>query len=173
MDRRSMLRRAAVSGAIAWTAPTVMSETAHAVDFLPGTTCTAKCSPTIGSGSQVGGQLEVLACQQTFFSQIVRARATLTTTGIECPCGGSPTVAVVGPGGGLTFTLSRGSFLFIPPDAPFVFAVAVSVACQDNDGQTIVQACTGTATTPSVQFCVQIGDQLTWASTLSCMPQCT
>jgi len=41
IDRRKALQKAAVAGAVAWSAPLILSETAHA---QPGV-CTPKCRP--------------------------------------------------------------------------------------------------------------------------------
>lgn len=43
IDRRSALKKAAIAGTVAWTAPVILSETAHAVDLIGA--CTAKCAP--------------------------------------------------------------------------------------------------------------------------------
>ena len=43
MDRRSALKKAAAAGAIAWTAPMILSSTAHAVNVGNGV-CTPKCA---------------------------------------------------------------------------------------------------------------------------------
>ena len=60
IDRRSALKKAAVAGAIAWTAPAILSSHVHATDFIPGTMCTARCLPT-GTISVVGN-MEGCAC---------------------------------------------------------------------------------------------------------------
>ena len=78
-DRRSALKKAAAAGTIAWTAPTILSETAHAVQILPGG-CTAKCTPN-----------PTIDVTPTTFLFCTRggakwARLTFSVAGIVCPC---------------------------------------------------------------------------------------
>jgi hypothetical protein len=78
LDRRSALKKAAVAGAVAWTAPTILSSEAHAVELIGA--CTAKCAPnpTIA----VGGT-SFLFCNTNGAKWV---RLTFSVSGIVCPC---------------------------------------------------------------------------------------
>ena len=71
LDRRSLLRKAAVAGAVAWTAPMVVSSPAGA----QATLCTPKCASTGG----------------TFVGLIGGSRSSVvinvSASNVSCPCG--------------------------------------------------------------------------------------
>lgn len=86
VDRRKALKRIAAGGAVAWTAPTLLSSKAHAVEFIPGG-CTAKCTPIIAPPSASGVSASV-CCGATIVNRFVRATYAIVP---NCPC--SPLVA--------------------------------------------------------------------------------
>jgi hypothetical protein len=110
IDRRSALKKAAAAGAIAWTAPTILSNTAHAQ--TPGT-CTPKCLP-LGSGS--GLATASATCTGNGIRRTITLNIDLSAVQtFTCPCGGQPTVTSrtctsnvgscnVGAGGTITVT---------------------------------------------------------------------
>lgn len=156
IDRRSALKKAAAAGAIAWTAPTILSETARAQ--TPGT-CTPKCLP-LGSGT--GLARAVATCTGQGLTRTITLNVNLS--GIQtftCPCGGDATVisrsctsnvgsCSVGAGGFITVTAASRFFTG-------TFAVQISLtetaSCADrspDDGD-----CLATCTT-TVQVNVPI-----------------
>lgn len=116
LDRRSALKKAAAAGAIAWTAPTILSNDAHAQ--TPGT-CTPKCLP-IGAGTGLARASATCSGQgvNRTITLLVDLSAVQTFT---CPCGGDATVistsctsnvgtCSVGDGGSITVTAASRFF---------------------------------------------------------------
>lgn len=87
IDRRSALKKAAVAGTIAWTAPTILSESAQAVELIGP--CTAKCAPnpTINVNANTG-----LVCNTNGAKW---ASVTFSVAGLVCPCGTAPNASVI------------------------------------------------------------------------------
>ena len=157
MDRRSALKKVAVGGAIAWTAPTVLSSKASAA---PGGFCTPKCFPGQSAPNVTG----CTYCVEVRPGQF-RQAAGLTFadgSGGFCPCGGTPTVSFdvnnlvfqsLGGGGptGPVFVgfddgngylvvfgngvLGQGTYISIDG------SLDVTTSCTDRDGDVITTKC--------------------------------
>jgi hypothetical protein len=165
IDRRSALKKAAAAGAIAWTAPTILSQTAHAVDFINGSTCTAKCAPP--TGVTVTGTITYIGCAQDIppGQQPVRASITQISTTAGCPCGGAvveviapPQTVEVRPRPG---NVNQGVFDFI-----------VEIRCADRSGDVISRQCVGTSITANKPGSCQgaAGTTSDFAGLTSCDP---
>jgi hypothetical protein len=96
IDRRSALKKAAAAGAIAWTAPMVLSSTVSAVG---NGTCTPKCAP--GSFSPVFAARDACDGEEAALAPFIGTGnkiAILKVTGpsgLTCPCGvGVPDVVI-------------------------------------------------------------------------------
>lgn len=154
LDRRSMLKKAAVGGAIAWTAPALLSSRASAVDFIGA--CTAKCAPK--RGGTVGGTISVTGCQaQGPLSEChpFKFRVnSLASQGSACGCGGAPVFSTVGT----EFTMGTNDWNHAyctgtngPNHIGYVgrypgrtgtgTPVFVAIDCKDRQGRTIRQQC--------------------------------
>jgi hypothetical protein len=87
MDRRSLLKKGAVAGALAWTVPTVLATEANALE----PPCTPKCAPD--TSVLVLDPNTALACQGPGGKW---AALSYSLTDAVCPCGGSATVEDLG-----------------------------------------------------------------------------
>jgi hypothetical protein len=109
IDRRSALKKAAAAGAIAWTAPMIISSTAHADHLAGNGVCTPACAPlpfTISFSGKDGGDGK-FGCpdDRTKFGVpnnsnkfgVFKVETPGTAT---CPCGiGDPVIIVSFPAG--------------------------------------------------------------------------
>ncbi len=168
LDRRSALKKAAAAGAVAWTAPTILSETAHAVDFINGSTCTAKCAPP--TPPSVTGTITYIDCAQGIppGQQPVRANITEISASAECPCDGT-NVEVIAPPQNVEVRPRPGNI------SQGLFNFAVEIRCSDRSGDVIVRQCTGTAIAANKPGSCQgaAGTTSTFAGLLSCeAPTC-
>ena len=168
-DRRSALKKAAVAGAVVWTAPVLLSDSAQATQFLPGG-CTAKCGP---SGSVfVSGSATAQPClpappppgQQEVFAVIDDASAGAGS----CGCDTEAVVVVTTPGAGT-------SFLVRPKPGSAQngeFDIVATVSCVDRAGNTISSTCRATATAfiqpGNCQGAQNPSPTFQWEATLTC-----
>ncbi len=94
MDRRALLKKAAVTGAIAWTVPMIVSSPAFAAAV-----CTPKCAPK-GFSPGVEGRdacdAEAAAIGAVIGTGNKIAIIAITPGNATCPCGGSTVDTVVG-----------------------------------------------------------------------------
>lgn len=175
IGRRSALTKAAAAGAVVWSAPTVLSSTAQAVEFLGA--CTAKCFLQ-GSWSATG-PLTFLPCNvapgEEEIQWTVPAGTPLTTFGGVCPCGSTTTTSVAEDYGDSLANPGAGAELDV---SGIMFSITVNVTCADRAGNVLVSSCTGTATIdcgaggPScVGGCNDLaGRSFSFSVTLSCVP---
>ena len=133
-DRRSALKKAAVAGAVAWTAPVVLSSGASAMDG----TCTPKCLPAVGSSLTWAGT----GCQGNSVLTLQYRYSTPT-----CPCGGdavlgalqlSSTAGTATESGGIV-TVTIASFS-IPSE--FTLTVVQAASCSDRADDPCASTCT-------------------------------
>lgn len=144
IDRRSALKKVAAAGAIAWVAPSIISNTAHAVDFLPGG-CTEKCAPQVELDQVLGiGTLLFLECDPDSppGQQAVRVRVTAFEaaggSSAACPCGGTPTIEA-GDGGPIVG--QEFDAIYRPGNGLLTFPVPITISCTDRSGNKISAIC--------------------------------
>jgi len=152
VDRRRLLKRAAAAGAIAWTAPVVLSDR---VSAQVGT-CTPKCVPqSAGTATAIAS----ISCTGNGNNRVVIVTVQLTAQpSYSCLCGGTATVT------GRTVTVNRGTLTVaggantfvvnLGRGSPGVLDVFVneSVTCVDRSGDNCTRSCTTTlGTTVGVQ----------------------
>jgi hypothetical protein len=144
MDRRTLIKRSAAAGAIAWAAPTVVAGPAYAVDFIPGTTCTLKCVPEVNLNLLVaaglGTWLECVPGPPGQQGVIVRIDSFELTAGSSaaCPCGGNPEFQ---SGSGGPIVGQEYTALFQPGNGLVTFEIPVTVTCTDRSGDRISITC--------------------------------
>ena len=153
-DRRSMLKKGAVAGTIAWSAPTLLSSRALAGTGSP---CTPKCGPSPSSGS-----LDV-AVYCTEGSGAKWAQVWLNTVATTCPCDsanatvtsalsswqGSPTPVVFlqgidtsgGVNDGKQFFILKGPGEGALGQGTYTGTYTVTSSCTDRDGDVLTQTC--------------------------------
>ena len=139
IDRRSALRRAATVGAIAWTAPTIMSSTASAGSLGA---CTPKCVPQFGSGT-------ALTVSQSCFDPDPGDIVQIVGTPVHsCPCGvGSGVFAIAARGRDSSLRVSNqtATEIFIdafpgdtlPPGTPYNGSIDYTATCFDRQQNAI------------------------------------
>jgi hypothetical protein len=136
IDRRSVLKKVAVGGAVAWAAPTVLSTRASAQEA-----CTLKCAPV--GGVVVSASVRVSPCGPGApGTQPVNGVITsISATPDSCGCGGTPTVTTVdpAPGGQLQIRPS-------PGNEAAQFTVVVDITCLDRQGRNVTVRCSVTFT---------------------------
>lgn len=160
IDRRSALKKAAIGGAVAWTAPTLLSSKASAQ--TSGGFCTPKCYPTQAAPAVTG----CTYCIGIPDTNQFRQAAGLTFaegSGAGCPCGGDPQVTVVanglvfrsvggsGPTGPEFVGVIFGEYLVVGSASGGVLSqgtylstsgtLDVTTSCVDRDGDTITTTC--------------------------------
>lgn len=151
MDRRDVIKKAAVAGAIVWAAPVVTSQVASA----QAPTCTPKCkSVTAVLKAQVS-----LYCERSGgkWAQLVLS----STAETACPCGGEPVFCVEPPrlwdkgnsrgyaesvcnvldGGRILIRKSGGGALGDGTYKSGSTPVKVAVGCRDRSGRITWQVC--------------------------------
>jgi hypothetical protein len=143
LDRRTLIKRSAAAGAIAWVAPTVFAQSAHANAFPPGTTCTPRCTPT--DTVNVSGTGVVQDCipgippGQQDVEAIIQ---TISAAAETCPCGGDAIISVTTPAPGTRFE--------VRPKPGNVnqgeFDLVATISCTDGTGDVISRTCSATAT---------------------------
>lgn len=170
IDRRSALKKAAVAGAVAWSAPTVLSSRVQAVDFVPGTTCTAKCSPT-GEVGIVGTAVGCGCGPGAPGGQPVTGRITggpTVVSTLTCSCGGTAKALLCTPSSGDCFEVrEKPGNINLPGDS--VFPVSVYVSCVDRSGDTVwkfYRTVAGASIKPGSCQGTD-GQTFTWVATLS------
>jgi hypothetical protein len=168
IERRSALKKVAVGGAIAWTAPLLLTSQASAVDLLDGG-CTAKCAPgdtIIARGSVRLDGCAVNAPGQDDVSAVVLS---LVFDSGSCGCGGDPVIT------GATSTIEVGSEIILgaqPGNNPLTAAAEVTVSCTDRSGNIIERTCDGLLVTSSVSGnCNSLeGTVVSFVATIECGP---
>ena len=135
LDRRSALKRAAAAGAIAWSVPTVVSQTARAADGVCTPQCLAQSSGTVTATAS-------LTCGGAGVNRNVTLQVTLTgQPTVTCPCGGTAQVSTNVTANNVPVTLS-GNVITVPlgRGSGGVTAVRVtySATCIDGSGDTCV-----------------------------------
>ena len=156
IDRRTLLKRSAAAGAVAWIAPTVVAGPAHAADFIPGTTCTLKCVPQVNLNlhcrhwhGRVSGTAQASPGQEGVSITITSFELTPGSSA-ACPCGGQPEITA-GDGGdivGQTFVTQ-----FKPGNRLLTFEVPIQVTCEDRSGDKITIACRSQAVARTTGNC--------------------
>lgn len=158
IDRRSALKTAAAAGAVAWVAPAITSESAHAQ--VPEPVCTPKCLP-LGSGSGTATASATCSGQGTrrALNVIVDLSAFQAFT---CPCGGEPIVNVtsctsnfgtcnVGAGGSVEVEFASRGFT---GTLDFAIRLTGTASCPDrspDDGDCVASCTTTVQVTVFVQ----------------------
>jgi hypothetical protein len=148
IDRRSALKKAAAAGAVAWVAPAITSESAHA---QAPAGCTPKCLP-VGAGA--GTATATATCSGQGVRRVLTIEVDLSAfQNFSCPCGGSPTIGVtsctsnlgtctVGTGGQVTVNYaSRG----VQGLLTFRIALTGTASCPDrspDDGDCVARCAT-------------------------------
>ena len=151
IDRRAALRKVAAAGTVAWTAPLILSGTAHAaMEF-----CTPKCRPGTdpplidGCTFCLGSGAGTKAAQIFFYPD----------PALTCPCGGSPAISLSGvsPGGsgpsqilevsgpGVTppyIIVGNAAGGSLPAGTNTVAGLVVANTCLDRDGNEVGWSCT-------------------------------
>ncbi|HQV57122.1 MAG TPA: hypothetical protein PKV27_03850 [Ilumatobacteraceae bacterium] len=126
LDRRALLRKAAVAGSIAWASPVIVSSGPAAAGVF-----TTKCAPGTVTATNSFSRTDCLP-DSTVIS------VTITFAG-PCPCGGaqlwcaqknSPTPIVSTTTAALTFTVTLAAFSTI------TISGKVALGCKDRDGDT-------------------------------------
>lgn len=127
VDRRQAVKRAAVAGAVVWSAPVVLSSRAQAMDG----TCTPKCFPVAGQATlpRITGTCEPRPRRGTIVLSNVNPAP------VSCPCGGD---AVLGQ---LQVTSSAGAAavngttvtIFFLTGFPSTFEVTATQTASCND----------------------------------------
>lgn len=150
IDRRGALRKAAVGGAIAWTAPTLLTSHAVAQTF---DVCSAPCAPVEVSDVTVSVSVDIEPCgagnpgDQAVFGAVTQTAA----TGAPCPC--SPSlVVIIAPQPGRVEQLSPG-----PGNWDGTFPIVVAIDCEGADGQPIRRLCTAIADIEVSGNCQSLG----------------
>lgn len=178
IDRRSALKRVAVGGAIAWTAPALMSSSVSAVQLFDG--CTAKCgavgSATIRGSASIQACLEGIEPGQQGLRAILNNDA-MVTSGASCGCGETE-VAIIAPVPGTeTIDVARpGNDL---RETALEFLIEIEITCTDRAGNTLISSCTGTGRVicpgpgQNLGDCSgncnsQVGKTFTWEATVPC-----
>ncbi len=134
IDRRAALKKAAAAGAVAWTAPIVLSSTASAQ-----VVCTLACAPTVAT--TVTGTATSQPCVAGIppGQQPILFVITINTGGgATCPCGGNPTFLVVPS----IVTAVQNQ----PGTSTRTFPVTITVTCRDENGRPVSRVCTATGT---------------------------
>lgn len=169
IDRRDALRKVAVGGAVAWTAPMLIDSRAVAQDV---TACSIPCAPYDTSNVTISLSVEIEPCGEgNAGSQAVFGTVTQTgSTGAPCPC--SPSlVSIVTPLPGVVAQLSPG-----PGNWDGTFPLAVVIDCEDVNGQPIRRFCVATASIGASGNCESLGGNTYTDDTvlLNCNPpNCT
>jgi hypothetical protein len=169
IDRRSALKKAAVGGAIAWTAPTVLSSKVSAVEFIDG--CTAKCAP------QASGQSILITgskgpCIDGAPAGQQRRTFNITSVtvigGATCGCGGTAEV-----------TYSPQVITYDDPDpnqgtrTVEIGTITVDTTCLDRQSNPITVSCSAPVVATFSGSCEGVGNTGFSISQLSnCTVQC-
>jgi hypothetical protein len=134
--RRAALKKVAVAGAVAWTAPTVMSSRVSAQEV-----CTPKCAPV--GGVLISATVVISPCGSGApGTQPVKGIITsITAQAGSCGCGGTPTVVLVDPVPGGSIQIRPR-----PGNQRASFTVKVAVTCLDRRGRPVTVSCTVTFT---------------------------
>jgi hypothetical protein len=141
IDRRSALKKAAVAGTVAWTAPTILSSKTHAVEFIDG--CTAKCQPNNQATVSFTVEVEPCIAGTPPGQQVVRGVVTQEgSAGQPCPCS-QGNIQIVNPTPGQIVPLAPN-----PGNWDGVLSVGVNIICFDRAGNEIIVNC---------NFTVQLG----------------
>lgn len=165
-NRRSALKKAAVAGAVVWTAPVLLSESAQAVQFLDGG-CTAKCGPS--ATVSVTGSATTRGCVtgtpgQEGVTALINAGT--SAGGGSCGCDATAVVVVTSPAAGDPFEVRPK-----PNNAnQGEFDVTATISCEDRDGNTITKTCSAVATAEvKPGSCQGVGVvTFTWTADLAC-----
>jgi hypothetical protein len=150
-DRRSAIKKAAVAGALVWTAPVVLSSKAAAIDFIPGTTCTLKCLPNPNVSINANTQLYCTGAGRKW------AQINFTVNQTVCPCGGGGSSVAYGglvspnpadikeisydPGTNTGFVRVGGMGSGALGDGNYALRILYCVQCFDRDGDTLSRLC--------------------------------
>jgi hypothetical protein len=170
IDRRAALRKVAVGGTVAWTAPTLLNSAAVAQGI---TMCSAPCAPFDTSDVTISISVAVEPCTDIRNPGDEAVFGTVTQTGYTgapCPC--SPSiVSIITPIPGTVEQLSPG-----PGNWDGSFPLAAVIDCVDANGQPIRRFCTATATIGASGNCESLGGNTYTDETilLDCNPpRCT
>jgi hypothetical protein len=136
IDRRSALRKVAIGGAVAWTAPAVISSRVSAQEA-----CTGKCAPV--GGVVVSAVVVISDCVgPSPGTQPVNGVITsITAEAGSCGCGGTPIVTLVDPVPGGTIQIRPN-----PGNEAADFTVDVAITCLDRQGRPVTVFCSVTFT---------------------------
>jgi len=136
IDRRSALRKVAIGGAVAWSAPAVLSSRVSAQEA-----CTGKCAPV--GGVVVSATIRISECEPGApGTQPVNGVITsITAEADSCGCGGTPTVTLIDPVPGGTIQIRPN-----PGPEAADFTVNVAITCLDRQNRPVTVYCSVTFT---------------------------
>jgi hypothetical protein len=150
IERRDALRKVAVGGAVAWTAPTVFSSRAVAQGVAA---CSAPCAPFDTSNVTISLSVDIEPCatgnpgSEAVFGVVTQTGA----TGAPCPCSPS-TVSILTPIPGTVTQLSPQ-----PGNWDGTFPVGAVIDCFDTNGEQIRRFCSATAEIGTSGNCQSLG----------------
>ncbi len=152
LNRRAALTKVAAGGAVAWSAPTILSSRALAVDV---SACTARCAPFDTTGVTVSISVEIEPCtpgspgQEPVFGTITQT----ASSGAPCPC--SPSIIrIVSPQPGVVEQLSPG-----PGNWDGTIPIVAVIECVGEDGELIVRTCGALGDIGASGNCSALGGQ--------------
>ncbi|MGA9279284.1 hypothetical protein [Ilumatobacter sp.] len=135
VNRRAMLTKAAAAGAIAWTAPVVLSKPVSAADA-----CTPDCAPPLNQAPQVNPMIR-RQCGENGVRNYYLSGADFPSV-ITCPCDQVSSVyALVSPGPDqiiYSATKVENQPIVIHSNVPIVF----TIACNRVGGGLVYRTCT-------------------------------
>jgi len=166
LDRRSVLKKAAIAGTVAWTAPVILSNTAFA-DVV----CTPKCAHAAVTFSAVGQDACTTPIPEVPSGNKIILFQLLIPSGTVCPCDPNDPVVIVGSvplswdkyspqtDGCPAFKTEYAKGIKTPSQGPNAFALykngalgsgvyvpngglCVSIKCLDTDGTPVYRKCT-------------------------------
>jgi hypothetical protein len=192
LDRRSMLRKAAVAGAVVWTVPTILADPAHAACGTP------KCAPTSFTIPIINGRD---ACNNEAIPNVPTGNKVALfflslPASVTCPCGGTAQIKIGDPPANwaklnfcgsfdttyanavkvndTTFALYKDGALgngFYVPQGSF----CVSVGCTDTHGQLTWRRCTYSVclSYSPAGSCASLSVVTVSSSNTNCVTSCT
>jgi hypothetical protein len=163
IDRRSALKKVAIGGAVAWTAPMVMSSRVSAQEA-----CTGKCAPV--GGVTISATVTIAECdpnEEPGGQPINGVITSITAEPDSCGCGGTPTVTLVTPSLNDVFQIRPN-----PGNEAADFSVDVTITCLDRQGREVSQSCSVTFTDVGNPGNCEArgGDQEFYSGAASCGP---
>ena len=200
IDRRSVLKKAAVAGAVAWTAPVILSNTAFAASV-----CTPKCAHANVTLTATAQDACTAPVTEVPSGNKILLFSINLPSGATCPCDAAAPRVVLGPvptqwdkhspqatgcptyknqfatgvntlsQGANTFALYKngalGSGVYVPNGT-----ICVAVKCLDRDGTPVYRVCTFSVCftySPSQEICDTNYVVEVRPGSVSCVTRCT